>query len=157
MISYRVLTSDEFDVIRPLWERLNQYHAALPSPFAPEIASRTFETRLKALRHKAGSGSLRIEIASPAMDQPPIGYCITSLSPDGVGEVDSLYVDQANRRLGIASTLMRSALEWLRGSGAISERVVVLCENDEAVAFYRRFGFHPRNIELERRSKAGSE
>jgi len=148
-VAFSLLAPDNIDVIRPLWEQLNQHHAALSSPFAADIASRAFETRALELQAKAISGKLRIEIAHTAPGTPPVAYCITSLSAERAGEIDSLFVNPDRRRNGIASTLMQRALEWLRDSGAVSQRVTVLHANDEALAFYRRFGFHVRNIELE--------
>lgn len=149
-ISFRLLAPAEFEAIRPLWEQLNQHHASYPTPFAAEIAARSFAARLGALRDKSADERLRVEIAANSPDSPPIAYGVTSLSSSGVGEVDSLFVAPEYRRLGIASTLLQNALDWLRAHGAVSPRVVVFQANDEAVAFYRRFGFHPRNLELER-------
>jgi len=62
-IFFSSLTSERLDVIRPLWEQLNRHHATLPTPFAPEIATRSFESRLRAFRDKAASGSLHVEVA----------------------------------------------------------------------------------------------
>lgn len=152
VISYHLLAPAELEVIRPLWEQLNQLHAAFPTPFAAEIAARTFDPRLLAFREKATAGRLRVEIARPAPGAAPVAYCVTSLSAEGAGEVDSLFVAPGHRRRGVASALLRSALDWLRAAGAKSQRVVVLQANDEAIAFYRRFGFAPRNLELERTS-----
>lgn len=149
-ISLRLLAPDEFETIRPLWEQLNQQHANYPTPFAAEIAARSFEGRLRTLRDKAADERLRIEIASATPDGPPVAYAVATLSASGVGEVDSHFVAPEYRRRGIASALLRNALDWLRAGGAVSPRVVVFQANDEAVAFYRRFGFHPRNLELER-------
>jgi ribosomal protein S18 acetylase RimI-like enzyme len=148
-VSYSLLTPDEFDVIRPLWEQLNQHHASLPTPFAAEIALRKFEPRRRELCEKAHSDGLRIEVARMAEGSPPVAYGIATLSADGAGEIDSLFVLPECRRMGIASMLMQRALDWLRESGAKCQRVVVLHGNEEALAFYRRFGFSPRNIELQ--------
>jgi len=148
-IIFRLLTADQLDLIRPLWEELNRHHATLPTPFAPEIAARSFESRLQAFRDKAVSGRLRVEVAGAAAGEPPVAYCVASLSPDGVGEVDSLFVAPLHRRTGVGSELLQRALDWLRAAGAVTQRVIVLYANAEAESFYRRFGFHPRNIELE--------
>jgi diamine N-acetyltransferase len=149
-IAFRQLTPHEFHLIRPLWEQLNQQHAAYSTPFAAEITSRSFVERLRTLREKANGERLRIEIASTVPDGPPVAYCITTLSSTGGGEVDSLFVSAEHRRHGIATALMQSALNWLQASGASSQHVVVFHANTEAIAFYQRFGFHPRNVMLER-------
>ena len=151
-ISFRLLAAGEIPVIRPLWEELNQQHADYLTLFAPEIAQRSFEARLAALRDKSARGSLRIEIAETAAAGPPIAYCVATLSPEGMGEVDSLFVAPEYRRRGIASQLMQGALDWLNAEGASSQRVVVFQANAAALEFYKCFGFHPRNVELERPS-----
>jgi ribosomal protein S18 acetylase RimI-like enzyme len=148
--SFQLVGAEDCHVIRPLWERLNQQHASYPTPFSSEIAARRFAARLEALRAKGSDWSLRVEIASAIPGGPPIGYCVSSLSSTRVGEVDSLFVSPEYRRRRIASTLLQHALDWLRDGGAVQQRVVVFHANEEAVAFYRRFGFLPRNIELER-------
>lgn len=146
---FGLLSPDAIEVIRPLWEQLTRHHATLPGPFGQQIASRTFDTRVRQLREKAASGGLRIEVARQGPDSPPVAYCITSLSADGTGELDSLFVAPALRRAGLATELVRRALEWLDESGAVSRRVTVLQSNEDTLAFYRRIGFHPRNVELE--------
>ena len=148
-LSFSLLTPDQLDVIRPLWEQLNQHHATLPTPFAPEIAARSSASRLQAFRDIAASGRLRVEVAGTGADEPPVAFCVTSLSPDGAGEVDSLYVAPLHRRTGVGSELLRRALDWLHASGAVTQRVTVLHANAEAASFYQRFGFHPRNVEFE--------
>lgn len=149
-VSFRELMPAEFHVIRPLWERLNQQHASYDTPFASEIASRPFNDRLSELCDELTAKRLRIEVASIVPDGPPIAYGIASISAEGVGEIDSLFVSPEHRRCGIASSLMTNALKWLRAGGAITQRVEVLHPNAKAVAFYRRFGFEPRNIELQK-------
>jgi diamine N-acetyltransferase len=148
-ISYRVLEPERYETIRPLWEELKRFHAELPTPFAEQIAQSAFEPRMQGLLLKQESGQLRIEAAYANGREAPVAYCVTSVSSAGVGVLDSLFVSADYRRRGIASTLVERALNWLDEAGASSRRVIVLCENDEAFAFYRRFGFRPRNVELQ--------
>jgi putative intracellular protease/amidase/GNAT superfamily N-acetyltransferase len=148
-IFFSQITPEQLDLIRPLWEQLNQHHAALPSPFASGIAACSFDSRLEVLRDKAASGRLRVEIACTSADESPMAYCVASISQDGAGELDSLFVSPSHRRTGVGSALVQRALDWLREAGAVSLRVVVLHDNAEAESFYHRFGFQPRNIELE--------
>jgi diamine N-acetyltransferase len=148
-ISYRQLEPEQLDLIRPLWEALRDFHTTVPNRFAPTVVGRPFEPRRLELCRKAVEGRLRIEIASVTADDSTIAYCVTSLSAAGAGELESLYVAPEFRRRGIAGRLVRSALDWLIECEAKTRRVVVFHGNDEALAFYTRIGFHPRNLELE--------
>ncbi len=49
------------------------------------------------------------------MDQQelPIGYSISTIDNDGMGELDSLYVDQEYRKLAIGDQLMNNAMDCL--------------------------------------------
>ena len=49
----------------------------------------------------------------------------------------------------LGSELVRHALAWMESAGASSKTVTVACANEEALAFYRRLGFHPRSILLQ--------
>jgi ribosomal protein S18 acetylase RimI-like enzyme len=169
-----LLEPEQLELIRPLWEALCDFHTTVPNAFAPTIIGRPFEPRQLEFCRMAAEGRLRIEIASAAGNNTahddtahddtvadksgagdsvaegnPIAYCVTRLSADGEGEVESLYVAPEFRRRGIAARLVRAALDWLTVCGAESRRVIVFHGNDEASAFYARVGFRPRNVEWE--------
>ena len=158
-VSYRLLEPEQLDVIRPLWEALRDFHTTVPNWFASSVVGRPFEPRRIEFCRMATEGRLRIEIASTPLDDTAtddsgadgsaVAYCVTRLSADGAGEVESLYVAPEFRRRGIAGRLVRSALDWLTECEAKTRRVVVFHGNDEAIAFYTAIGFHPRNLELE--------
>lgn len=56
-------------------------------------------------------------------------------------EVISVAVDPEHRRKGVAAALLEYTLERLRGSGVRSVELMVRVDNEEAIRFYRRFGF----------------
>jgi ribosomal-protein-alanine N-acetyltransferase len=68
------------------------------------------------------------------------GY-IATCARDGRAEVISLAVDPERRKKGIAAALLEYTLEWLRVSGVRSVELMVRVDNQEAIRFYRRFGF----------------
>lgn len=146
---YRLIGEHEMDAVQPLWEKLRAYHASLPWRFAAEMDRSTFELRKQDLLAKAASGKLRIELVSNPWDMVDVAYGISSVSADGQGEVDSLYVDEGFRGHGIGSELLRRALTWLVGAGATSKRVMVAHGNEAAIALYQRFGFYPRTVVLQ--------
>ncbi len=146
---YRVVDETNFDTVQPLWEKLKAYHANLPWRFAADVRRSTFGPRKQELLAKAASGKLRIELVSASLPLVDFAYCISTVSADGRGEVDSLFVDDGFRGRGIGSELLRRALAWLESAGATSKLVTVAHGNEEALALYRRFGFHPRAIVLQ--------
>jgi ribosomal protein S18 acetylase RimI-like enzyme len=126
---------------------LNRHHVALSPHFSSRRRSRTFDARKREFDAKAASGKLRIELAFPTGSETAVGYCLASLSA-GMGEVDSLFVEEAFRGHGVGAELMRHALDWLDTQGATSKIVVVAHGNDSAIDFYSQFGFRPDNVYL---------
>jgi diamine N-acetyltransferase len=149
---YRDVAIERIDEIRPLWEELNAYHLQLSPHFADEVGRRTFEFRKREILAKTQTGKVRIELAAAGPDGADVAYCIATVSADGVAEVDSIFVAARFRGCGIGTELMQRALAWFRAAGATSTVVSVMHGNDEAVAFYRRFGFHPRAVLLRHKS-----
>ncbi len=145
----RLLSADDLDAVRPLWEQLRAHHARLPWPFAGEMHRFDFAARKQELLAKAAGGKLRIELVSTAPAGVDIAYCISTVSAHGGGEVDSLFVEEGFRGRGIGSALVRQALAWLESAGATTTVVSVACANQEALALYQRFGFHPRTVLLQ--------
>jgi ribosomal protein S18 acetylase RimI-like enzyme len=138
--------AEGLDTIRPLWEKLRAHHAGLNWPFAAEIGRATFEPRKRELLDKSAGGALRVELATAGSHGGPVAYCVSTLSGDNAGEIDSLYVDAEWRGRGIGSELVRRALAWLDAADARSKIVCVAQANRDALALYARFGFHPRTV-----------
>jgi len=143
--AYRTVGADEIDAVRPLWEKLRAYHAALLDEKPPFL----FEPRKQGLLNKAVSGGLRIELVSVNSSGVDVAYCISTVSADRYGEIDSIFVDERHRGRGIGSELLRRALVWLDDAGATTKVVTVANGNEGALALYRSFGFHPRKILLQ--------
>jgi diamine N-acetyltransferase len=140
--------------IRPLWEALNRYHGESSTHFTEEFAGFDFSFRERRLVEKSRRGELMVELAA----EPSAGYvayCVSSVSRDGDGEIDSIFVDERFRGRGLGSGLMRRALEWMDASGATSRTVVVAEGNERAHGFYRKFGFLPFSATLARKNEPG--
>jgi len=146
---YRDVGAEGIDRVRPLWEKLNAHHADLSPRFGSAIRIRIFDARKQKLLAKADAGRLRVDLVSADSDEPSVAYCISTVSTDGVGEIDSIFVEGHLRGQGVGTELMRRALAWLESMRVNSKIVSVMSENEEALAFYRRFGFHPRTILLQ--------
>jgi ribosomal protein S18 acetylase RimI-like enzyme len=132
--------------IGSLWEGLNRIHREKSPHFGELYARRTFDERKRDLLVKAKEGRLHVIIARDA-EGHNIGYCISTIK-GASGEIESIYLDPANRKHGIGQKLMEDSLEWLRAGKAADITVKVSVGNEDAFGFYERFGFFPRLTEL---------
>jgi ribosomal protein S18 acetylase RimI-like enzyme len=135
--------------IQPLWSALNQYHCSRSTHFKQHYLGMTFERRTAVLRRKAAGGELHVELAVDVASGRGVGYVVCSINGEGVGEVESVFVEAAFRGIGVGGTLMRHALAWMTQKGAVAKIVEVSVGNEAAWGFYGRFGFLPRKTVLE--------
>jgi diamine N-acetyltransferase len=147
--AYRVLGEDSLEAVRPLWKKLRAHYSPLLSHFSGETPPLVFGPRKQEMLAKAAAGKIRVELVSVASDAADIAYCVSTVSADGRSEIDSMLVEERFRDRGIGSELIRRALTWLESMRASSKVVTVAHVNEEALAFYKRFGFHPRSILLQ--------
>lgn len=150
-IEYRETDIAGIELIRPLWIQLNRHHQTNARAFQDVYARWTFDDRKAYFLTVAQQGSLRIDLAFDPEQGRYAGYCVSSLSKDLYGEIESIYVEEAYRSLGIGTNLLIRALAWLNNSGSIRYRVSVADGNEDAFPFYRKFGFYPRMTVLEQR------
>jgi diamine N-acetyltransferase len=147
---------DGLDLIEPLWRGLAVYHrkqAAANAPaFLEEMEARTFVSRRDELLAKNRNRALRVELAFDPAAGAPVGYCVASGVPDGLGEVESVFVKETYRGRGIGSALLEHALTWMDEIGTVEQAISVFAGNDRALPFYARHGFSPRFVILVRRS-----
>ena len=95
------------------------------------------------------TGSLRIDLARDPETGRHVGYCVSSLSEEMAGEIESIYIEAGYRSRGIGTALMERTLTWLDAGGSVRNRVSVADGNEGAFGFYRKFGFSPRLTVLE--------
>ncbi len=148
-VLYRTTGFSEIDLIQPLWEQLNEHHHARARQFRTHYEEMTFDNRRAYFEKIHRAGTLRIDLATDPATGMNIGYCISSISPENAGEVESLFVDPAYRSEGIGSALMTRCLAWMDSTGTARKRVSVGNGNEDAWVFYRKFGFFPRMTVLE--------
>ncbi len=145
------ISGDQFqlDDVKGLWERLNQHHKERSPCFKSYYAKMTFPKRKAMFLQKAARGEMRVDIAFNEETSEHVGYCISSIDADGTGEVESIYVLESYRRLGIGSLLIKAALAWMELKGVTKKTVIVAAGNETVFKFYERFGFHIRKTMLE--------
>lgn len=135
--------------VRPLWTALNDHHHEHSRWFRKQYEQMIFEDRAAHFLAIARTGSLRVDIARDPEAGLDAGYCVSSLTPETIGEIESIFVLEAYREHAIGSTLVTRALAWMRAGGAARIRVSVAQGNEAAEGFYGRFGFLPRMTVLE--------
>jgi ribosomal protein S18 acetylase RimI-like enzyme len=77
---------------------------------------------------------------------------VSSLSPERGGEIESIFILERYRSLGIGSTLVNRALAWFSENCTVRNRVSVSDGNEAAEGFYKKFGFYPRMTVLEQKN-----
>jgi ribosomal protein S18 acetylase RimI-like enzyme len=150
-IKYIELNKHEIDIIKPLWEKLSAHHQELSPHFPERYTEFRFEERKEELLKKSENGILKIDMAKDEKSGQFIGYCISSISDESIGEVDSIYLEEKYRSLGIGDELMKRSLNWMDQKGIKSKKIIVAVGNEELLSFYKRYDFLPRHIILEQK------
>jgi len=143
-------SAELLDKVGLLWKKLNIHHQTISTHFRDSMALMTFDQRKASWLSRTETGQLRIDIAVLRVPEEPIGYCVTTIDND-MGEIESLFVDEAYRKMGIGTVLMEKSLNWLEQNSITRKKLNVAVGNEQVLNFYRRFGFHPRAIILEQR------
>jgi diamine N-acetyltransferase len=139
------------DEVRGLWEKLNEYMSACSVGFKQHYLSITFDKRKCTLLQKATKGEMRVDISIDKQTNQKIGYCVSSIDEARIGEIDSIFVTEAYRGLGVGGNLMFRALDWMDKRGAEKKIVAVGVGNEATFGFYSPFGFCPRKTVLEQK------
>jgi diamine N-acetyltransferase len=139
--------------VRGMWEALNLYHCERSAHFKKHYLEMTFQKRKYQLKKKTVLGAMSVDIAVDESTGQSIGYIISSVNSEKTGEIESVYVEESYRRMGIGSELMKTALAWMDEKCAITKQVEVSVGNESAWAFYGQFGFLPRKTLLKQVKK----
>lgn len=142
---FKTISVEEIQIIKQLWEKLRCLHQQDTQYFKEFYSQFTFEERCKKFLELSRE-EIYIEVAM--FQDIPIGYCISTCH-ESVGEIDSLYVEEPYRKLGIGRSFMSSAVAWLKEHDCM-KIVLSVAEGHESVfAFYQKLGFYPRRTYLE--------
>ena len=108
---------DLLDLVQPLWEKLKIHHEINSCYFADNFRNLTFQTRKsKFINDK--SLKVKIDLIRDMEKNIYVGYCISTINRDLVGEIESIFVDMDYRKYGLGDELMTRALEWLNSNEA---------------------------------------
>lgn len=136
-----------------LWKELNDHHADVSVHFSEAFTKFTFEGRKESLVNNSANGQLLVEIAAELKSATDVGYCITSITSDNKGEIESIYIRPEFRKSGIGSTLISRAIGWLDSNNVEKKAVAVAYGNESAFEFYSKFEFYPRVTMLSQKSE----
>lgn len=143
--TYSQMGADGLDKIADLWSKLTLHHKErAPEVFKDYFDKVTFDTRKKQLLDKAAGGHILVDIATDKNTGNIIGYCVSTVSDKREGELESIYIEKEHRKQNIGDILMKTALAWMDSYGVTRKTIAVAAGNEEALGFYRKYGFHTR-------------
>jgi diamine N-acetyltransferase len=153
--SIRYIHGDQtnLDQIKPLWEGLNRCMGERSTYFKRHFETRTWEIRRVELLKNAASGLMRVELAVDEETAKAVGYLVSSVNSEKLGTVESIFVSEGYRGLGVGESLMKNALAWMDQNGIVEKIVEVTVGNEQVYGFYERFGFLPRQTLLKQLKK----
>lgn len=141
MITYNIEGIEAIDTIKPLWEKLSDYHKEVSSYFIKDFEGDHYNKRKMLIHDKE-----QVQITIAHDDEVPIGYIVASVHDDQ-GEINSLFVDESYRGKDIGHELMTRSLEWIRNFDPEEIKVSVAYGN-QVFSFYEKFGLYPRSVIL---------
>ncbi|MBS5938116.1 N-acetyltransferase [Clostridium sp.] len=142
-------TKELIDLVKPLWEKLNKHHEVNSIYFSDKYKNNTFEKRkVKFLSDK--TSKVKVDLIRDIEKDIYVGYCVSTVDLDLVGEIDSLFIEKEYRKYGLGDKLMQRAIEWLDDNKVKSKILGVVEGNENVLEFYKRHGFYKRTIVLER-------
>lgn len=140
----------DLDMIKPLWEKLNQLHYNLSPHFKSRYQNMKWTYRKRLLIEK--SKDLLLEYVIDNNTNEIIGYCISTIDRNDPksGEIDSIFIDEAYRNSGLGKQLITRAIQWLNSNNTETQKLIVATGNEQVLDFYKQFEFYPQNIVLQR-------
>ena len=152
-IKYTITDQTELDQIKALWEGLNRCMGERSTYFKQHFAAMTWAKRKSDLLEKAAKGVMRIDLAVDEAAGQTVGYLVSSVNTKKMGEIESIFVCEAYRGLGIGDQLMKNALAWMDQNGSVEKTVEASVGNEQVFGFYGRYEFLPRLIQLKQLKK----
>jgi diamine N-acetyltransferase len=140
----------EIELIKPLWEQLNSVHFAKSVHFKDKYEKFTFDKRMKSIYEKAQKGIVKLDMISDGDTGSYVGYSLSSIE-NNRGEIESIYIENKYRKLGLGGKLMENSLNWFKANRVTNIQIGVVYANDEALSFYERFGFYIGNYIIKRK------
>ncbi len=143
-IEYIEKYKKDIEIIAPLWDKLRKHHKARSQHFKKQFDEITWEKRRKDLLEKCNNGSILVHLAKDKETGALIGFCVSTVNKEKIGEVESIYIEKEYRKMGIGANFMKRTLKWMDSHSAARKVIAVAAGNEEAFGFYSKYGFYPR-------------
>jgi RimJ/RimL family protein N-acetyltransferase len=132
----RAIGRPQRDLLVEMYDRFDPLGAAFGLP--PRDEERRGEWIDLALSHK-------MNLAAFTADRTAIGHCFLAADTAGSAEL-AVFVRQEFRRRGVATRLLKAALDWAAAEGLLRVWTLTGSENIAALRLQERLGFRPRNF-----------
>ncbi|GAA0179575.1 GNAT family N-acetyltransferase [Clostridium sediminicola] len=136
------------DSVEPLWKKLNKYHEINSNHFTEKFKSFTFDVRKNKFIDDKNL-KVKIDLLKDNEKDIIIGYCISTINKELLGEIDSLFIEKDYRKYGLGDRLMKRAIEWLNNYGVKKKIIGVAEGNENVLEFYKKYGFFKKVVILE--------
>ena len=149
MFEIAKVSMEEFDRIRPLWEKLIEANAA-NSPYFKELyGTIEFEIRKGFLREKiAGGAEMYTAVLVDTATGADAGFVtVTYNRESSQGEIEMLYLREEYRGQGLGKKLLKLGLSCLDVHCIRERKLCVTYGNEAALRLYQSFGFYPFTID----------
>jgi len=142
-------TAEDVDALADLWVDLATGQRALGSHVRAGANRR-------AIRDRLAHGVVAGEVFLAREEGELVGFVTAAIEPDRYerdcrrGVVENLYVRPGARDAGVGGRLLEAAETALAEAGADVVALEALADNESARRFYRRHGYVPHRVELEK-------
>ena len=124
-----------------LWKLFIENQIQNAGEMSVGIAAYIKDLRDGGLLTKTKDGKLHVQLAYTSNENNSIGFCITSLSENHIGEVETLFVLDKYRGNNIGTKLFQRSLQWMEENNAQTQKLAVVAGNEQIFSFYQKFGF----------------
>lgn len=122
--------------IESLWQALNRHNQVHSRHFESDFRRQTFDDYIS----KCGDvDDYRLEVVYK--EKKPLGFILGSIH-NNIGEIDSFYLYDDLRGLGLGEYLMKRMILWLKANEVKEIQLDVAAGNEEVIMFYQKMGFY---------------
>lgn len=139
-ITVRRLARDELDVLKELLPKLSEYHNQVAASFRGLYPIRSVPKQIRETEEELDKQRALVEVMY--RKGRPIGFAKGSFD-DGLGFIDWLYIDPAERGRGLGGILLARIMRFFREND-IGHVDLMVVKGNPAKKFYQKYGFIPR-------------